>query len=108
MKWCHAGLAVLLIGLPFGLCDVGAADEVLLRHDGDMVDGKQSYGGSGHVIAFAPPDEDRWYVHRIDVCASQYGGNYDPDQTFSRAYICSPDMRSLGEREATYNAWPRG
>jgi len=107
MRW-HFGVVLAAV-----LCLVPTlhglhADELLLKYDDDMVDGKRSYGGSAHVVQFqAPPDGD-WYVDRVDVCASQYGGGYDPANTFVRVYICDLGMNVLGEAQAPYRTFPYG
>ncbi len=104
-QWCVAAVAALCL-LPTSR--YLHADELLLRHDDDMADGKRSYGGSGHVVQFEAPPEGEWYVDRVDVCASQYGGGYDPANTFVRVYVCDLDAAVLGEAQAPYQLFPQG
>jgi hypothetical protein len=94
----------VLVLMPGGL----RADDQLLRYDDDLSDGIKSYGGSGHAIQFAAPADKDWYVDRVDVCASQYGGGYDPANTFVRAYVCDVNMNVLGEGQAPYQSFPYG
>jgi hypothetical protein len=84
------------------------ADELLLKYDDGMADAYKSFGGSGHAISFTTPDDKQWYVSRIDVCASQYGGGYDPANTFVRAYVCDGALKSIGEGQAAYQLFPYG
>jgi len=84
------------------------ADELLLKYDDGTVDAYKSFGGAGHVVRFQAPDDKPWYVTRIEVCASQYGGGYDPANTFVRAYVCDLDMNVIAEGQAPYKQFPYG
>lgn len=108
MRLSWSRIVVLLVCVAFFSAFPLSADEAVLRYDDDGPDGKQSLGGSGHVMRFDPPTDDQWYVTQVDVCASQYGGGYDPQTTFCLAHICSIDMQALGEGKAPYSSWPTG
>jgi hypothetical protein len=108
MRAPWVALCVLLLGLLLIVVVPSSSDEMLLKYDDDMVDGPQSFGGSGHVIRFDAPVDGGWFVDRVDVCASQYGGGYDPATTLCRVYICDMNMKSLGEAQAPYQVFPYG
>jgi hypothetical protein len=59
-------------------------------------------------MQFDAPLQGTWYVDRVDVCASQYGGGYDPAQTFCHVYICDAGMKPLGEAQAAYQTFSYG
>jgi len=84
------------------------ADELVLTYDDDQPDGYRSFGGFGHAVRFMAPADRQWYVSRIDVCASQYGGGHDPANTFVRAYVCDGNMNAIGEGQAPYQLFRYG
>jgi len=107
-QWSAPSVLVLCLGCALVASSWALSDELLLKYDDDVKDGIQSYGGSGHVVKFEAPEDGTWYVDRVDVCASQYGGGFDPATTLCMAYVCDANMQALGQAQAPYRTWPHG
>jgi len=107
-RMTHPGLFfLLLIAALIALQAPAAAADKILQHDTDEMDGKQSSGGTGHVIAFEAPS-GTWYIEAILIHGSRYGGNYNPKETFFTVAVCGDDLGELTASEKAYDLFPSG
>jgi hypothetical protein len=73
----------------------GSTAHVLQYDDGEM-DGFQSYGGpTAQTVAFDAPAGGPWYVYRVAVYGSRYGGQIDADDLVAEVYLLDEEGRPV-------------
>lgn len=83
-----------------------AVKEMVLRFDDGEMAGRQSLGGSGHVVEFRKPS-GTWWIESILLHGQLYGGGYDPKTTDFDFAIATPKMNPLHEQTASYALFSR-
>jgi len=83
------------------------ASAKVLSYDDDKADSKRSIAGDGHAILFAAPSGE-WYLSKVSIHGSQYGGNYDPARTFFFLHVCDPRMKVVARSAHPYSLFSPG
>ena len=84
-----------------------AADEVILKHDNGTMDSKRSSTGGGHAILFDRPEQDEWYLDRVEVFGARYGYPQPPDEDFT-VFVTDPSMERYCAIARPYGTFERG
>src|SRR5271166_5818086 len=96
-----------LVGLLAYATAALAADEMILKHDNGKMDSKRSSTGGGHAILFDRPEQDEWYLDRVEVFGARYGNPQPPDEDFT-VYVTDPSMERYCAIARPYGTFARG
>lgn len=78
-----------------------------VRHGDGKADGKKSLGGSGHLIKFALPSDDR-EVSGLRLHAARYGAPTPPDEEVEINFLSKDEEEILETEFVKYGKFKRG